>query len=112
MAYRWLRRGVPRAEVARHLKVSWAAVDKWEKRRLAEGPNPWREKSHPGVVPKLTAAQKTHVKETLLRGTRAYGYPTDLWTLKRLAGAIRKEFGARYSLFGVWRAVRALGLST
>ena len=111
LAYRWLRRGVPRAEVARHLKVSWAAVDKWEKRRLAEGPNSWREKRHPGAVPKLTAAQKTRLKEILLRGARAYGYPTDLWTLKRLAGVIRKEFGARYSLSGVWRALRALGFS-
>ncbi|NNN18098.1 MAG: IS630 family transposase, partial [Thermoplasmata archaeon] len=103
LAYRWLRQGVPRAEVARRLEVSWAAVGKWEKRRLAEGPNSWREKRHPGAVPKLTPEQKARLKTILLNGARAHGYPTDLWTLKRLAEVIRKEFGARYTLSGVWR---------
>ena len=111
LAYRWLRRGVPRAEVARRLGVSWAAVDKWEKRRKAQGPNSWKEKSHPGAIPKLTAAQKARLKEILEKGAESYGYPTNLWTLKRLAEVIRKEFGARYSLSGVWRALRALGFS-
>ena len=93
------------------LEASRAAVDKWEKRRLAEGPNSWREKRHPGAVPKLTPAKKTRLKDILLCGARAYEFPTDLWTLKRLAGVIRKEFGARYCLSGVWRAERALGFS-
>ncbi len=111
LAYQWLRRGVPRAEVARRLGVSWAAVDKWEKRRQAQGPNSWKEKRHPGPVPKLTAAQKARLKEILEQGAEAYGYPTNLWSLKRLAEVIRKEFRARYSLSGVWRALRALGFS-
>ena len=111
LAYRWLRRGVSRAEVARRFEVSWAAVHQWEKRRLAQGPNSWREKRHPGAVAKLTAVQRACLKKILLEGARAYGYPTDLWTLKRLAEVIRKEFGARYSLSGVWRVLRAPGFS-
>ncbi len=111
LAYRWLRKGLPRAEVARRLDVSWAAVDKWEKRRLSEGPNSWRERPHPGAVPKLTAAQKARLKSILLEGALARGYPTKLWTLKRVAEVIRKEFGVRYTLSGVWRVLRALGFS-
>ncbi len=74
---------------------------------MAQGPNSWKEKRHPGAVPKLTSAQMTRLKQILLEGARADGYPTDLWTLKRLAEVIRKEFGARYSLSGVWRVLRA-----
>lgn len=111
LGYRWLRRGISKAEVARRLEVSWTAVDKWDKRRVAEGPNSWREKRHPGASPKLNSAQKTRLQKILLEGARAYGYPTDLWTLKRLAEVIRKEFGVRYTLSGVWRVLRALGFS-
>lgn len=111
LAYQWLGRGIPRAEVARRLSVSWAAVDKWEKRRRVLGPNSWKEKSHPGAVPKLTSVQRARLKEILEKGAQAYGYPNNLWTLKRLAEVIRKEFGVRYSLSGVWRALRALGFS-
>jgi transposase len=103
--------GISKAEVARRLEVSWTAVDKWDKRRVAEGPNSWREKRHPGASPKLNSAQKTCLQKILLEGARAYGYPTDLWTLKRLAEVIRKEFGVRYTLSGVWRVLRALGFS-
>ena len=111
LAYRWLRKGLPKAEVARRLEVSWAAVDKWDKRRLAEGPNSWRERHHPGAVPKLTIAQKARLKAILLEGALAGGYPTKHWTLKRVAEVIRKEFGVRYTLSGVWRVLRAPGLS-
>jgi transposase len=111
LAYRWLRRGLTKAEVARRLEVSWTAVNQWDKRRRTEGPNSWREKRHPGAVPKLTLEQKTRLKAILLQGARAYGYPTDLWTLKRTAEVIRKEWKVRYSVAGVWRVLRALGLS-
>ena len=111
LAYQWLRRGVPRAEVARRLGVSWAAVDKWEKHRNALGPNSWKEKPRRGAVPKLTTAQKARLREILVKGAESYGYPTHPWTLKRLAEVIRTEFGVRYSLSGVWRALRAPGFS-
>jgi transposase len=44
-------------------------------------------------------------------GARARGYPTDLWTLKRVAEVIREEFGYRYSLPGIWSVLRDLGFS-
>ena len=42
----------------------------------------------------------------LLRGARAAGHPTELWTLKRIGTLIEKEFGVRYSPVGVWKLLR------
>jgi transposase len=83
----------------------------WETRWKAEGPNSWRDHEHPGSSPKLTAAQKRDLLERLKKGPRASGFSTDLWTLQRVAEVIRKEYGVEYTLSGVWRVLRALGLS-
>ena len=42
----------------------------------------------------------------LLRGAGAAGYPTELWTLKRIGDVIRKQFGVRYTPVGVWALLR------
>jgi transposase len=39
----------------------------------------------------------------LLRGAQAAGYSTELWTLRRIAEVIKKEFGVRYCPSAVWR---------
>ena len=111
LAYRWLRRGISKAEVARRLEVSWTAVQKWEKRRLADGPNSWREHKHPGPPRRLTAEQRKKLRKLLLEGARAHGYETDLWTLKRMAQAIQDEFGVEYTESGAWRLLRDMGFS-
>jgi len=38
----------------------------------------------------------------------AYGYPNELWTLKRIARVILREFGVRYHPNHVWRVLRQL----
>jgi transposase len=111
LAYRWLRRGVAKAEIARRLDVAWRTVWDWDRRRKAEGPYSWREHRHPGPSRRLSAKQRERLVVTLKRGARAYGYPTELWTLKRVAEVIRKEYGVQYTLSGTWRVLRALGLS-
>lgn len=111
LAYRWLRQGFSKAEVARRLGVSWTAVQNWEKRRLAEGPNSWREHKHPGPARRLTAEQRKRLQKILLEGARAHGYESDLWTLKRMAQVIRDEFGVEYTESGTWRLLRDMGFS-
>jgi transposase len=111
LAYRWLRRGVAKAEVARRLGVAWVTVAQWEKRRLAEGPNSWRERKHPGPARRLTAEQRKKLQKILLEGARAHGYETDLWTLKRMAQVIEDEFGVEYTESGTWRLLRDMGFS-
>jgi transposase len=99
LAYR--SQGISKAEISRHLEVSYHAVWEWDVRRKKEGPDSWREYAHPGPGHRLTAAQHRQLLELLHRGARAQGYPTDLWTLKRVAEVIEKEYGVEYTLSGV-----------
>jgi transposase len=54
----------------------------------------------------LLASQQEQLKAVLLRGARAAGYATELWTLKRVGEVIGKRFGVRYSPVGVWALLR------
>jgi transposase len=47
----------------------------------------------------------------LLKGPLAHGYINDLWTLKRIAEVIEKQFGVRYDPSGVWHVLRGIGWS-
>ena len=111
LAYRWLRQGVAKAEIARRLGVAWKTVGEWEKRRLTQGPNSWRERKHPGRHRKLAADQRKKLVKILLEGARAYGFDADLWTLKRTAQVIKDEFGVEYTESGAWRLLRDMGFS-
>ena len=110
-ACRWLRRGISKAEVARRLEVSWTAVQKWEKRRLAEGPNSWGQHKHPGPPRRLTTKQRKKLRKPRLEGALAHGYQAALWALKRMAQAIKDGFGVEYTVSGAWRLLRDMGLS-
>jgi len=41
----------------------------------------------------------------------ACGYPNELWTLKRIASLIRKEFGVQYHPSHLWRVLQSCGWS-
>src|SRR5580658_10304713 len=111
LAFRLFQRRTPKATIARQLGVSYVTVWRWEERWRKEGVGGWREHRHPGSNHRLSPKERTDLLARLKKGARAYGYPTDLWTLKRVAEVIRKEYGVEYTLSGVWRVLRAMGLS-
>jgi transposase len=111
IAFRMFQKRVPKATIARQLCVSYVTVWRWETRWTTEGPDAWREHEHPGSEKRIAPKQQKALLALLKRGARAYGYSTDLWTLKRVAEVIRKEYGVEYTLSGVWRVLRAMGLS-
>jgi transposase len=111
LAFRLFQKHTPKATIARQLAVSYVTVWRWEARWQKEGAEGWREHEHPGSDSRLSPKQQRELLARLKKGARAYGYPTDLWTLKRVAEVIRKEYGVEYTLSGVWRVLRALGLS-
>jgi transposase len=59
----------------------------------------------------LTNQQRQRLLEVLLQGTRAYGFPNELWTLKRIAAVIQVEFRIRYHPSHVWKVLRRLDWS-
>jgi len=61
----------------------------------------------------MQAFQETTTKASklLLKGPKANGYKTDLWTLRRIAQVIEKHFGESYGFSGVWYLLSRIGWS-
>jgi transposase len=59
----------------------------------------------------LTRAQQRRLERVLRQGAFARGYPTDHWTLERIAQVSFQVFGVRYSLSGMWKLLQRLGWS-
>ena len=106
---RMLARGVPQAEIARTLDVSRQAVSAWERARV-EDPQAWRRRRL-GRPPALDAQQKKRLAGALVKGAVACGFPTELWTLKRVGRLIEREFGVKFVPSNVWLILKSLGFS-
>lgn len=111
-AIRWIQEGRKRrADIARELGVSRAAVSIWWSRYLVKGEAGLRRKPRPGRPPKADAKEMAHLPSLLRRGAMAFGFATDLWTTKRVAQVIEREFGVRYHRDHVCRLLHTLGMS-
>jgi hypothetical protein len=64
-------------------------------------------KPAPGRPRKLTEQQGEQLRHLLRQGAKAYGFPNELWTLKRIATVIWREFGVRYHPSHVWKVLRS-----
>lgn len=54
----------------------------------------------------MSEQDRSRLFDLLLKGALAYGFPNDLWTLKRIASVIQKEFGVHYHPNHIWRILR------
>ncbi len=97
--------------IAQALDVTEGAVSQWLKRARAQGPAALRHRMPPGPAPKLTATQRTQLPALLAHGAEAYGFLGDVWTTKRVAVVIRREFGVTYHPAHVSRLLRQIGWS-
>jgi transposase len=95
-AARLLQRGLRPAEVARRLGVHRQSVGRWRDQLEREGVDGLKKAGRAGRPAKLTAEQLLDLEEELLRGPRAWGYTTELWTTQRVADLIQRRFGVRY----------------
>ena len=106
-----LEEGHSQVEIAQKLGVSSAAVSQWKKAHAQGGADALLAQVHPGPTPKLSAKQCQRLVGYLQQGPRRHGWPTDLWTLPRIAELIARKFGVEYDQSGVWRLLRRLGWS-
>jgi len=106
-----LNQGLKGAQVARAMGVSRAAVTRWKQAHEAKGEVGLAAKPHPGGQPRLKAAQRKRLGQLLLKGPRRQGYPTELWTLGRVAEVIAEKFGVHYHPCHVWKVLRGIGWS-
>ena len=98
-------------EVARLVDAAPSSVSRWKQELEQGGLEALRAQPHPGRSPRLTAEHKQQLEQILLRGAPAAGFPTDLWTLARVAEVIEREFGVKYHPGHVWHILRGMGWS-
>jgi transposase len=68
-------------------------------------------KAGSGRPRKLEELTECELRRMILRGAMAFGFETDLWTVKRLRRVILDEFQIRLSKNTVWRRLRDAGLT-
>jgi len=98
-----LQKGQTYRAVAEASGASLSSVVRWFQAFRGRGSKGLLPKPTPGRPCRLSPRQKKHLERVLLRGAQAAGYSTELWTLRRIAEVIRKEFGVRYCASAVWR---------
>lgn len=107
---RMLARGASQAEVARACEVTRQTAMTWA-RMLAEDAQAWRRRplGRPGV---FGTQERARLAKLLVRGAMANGFPTEVWTLARVAALIEREFGHAFSVPYVWVLLRQMGFSS
>ena len=111
LAVRMLSQGKTASEVSELVGASLSSVKRWKAAWKKGGVEAVAAKPHPGRKPRLTTAQKRNLERILLRGPRAAGFSSDLWTCGRVAETIRRRFDVTYHPDHVWRILQGLGWS-
>jgi transposase len=106
-----LEEGLGVREVARQLQCSPSSVSRWKSEVKARGPDALQPKPAPGRPRLLNSRQRARLTQLLLKGAKAHGFSTDLWTLPRVAEVIDRTFGVRYHPAHVWKVLRGEGWS-
>jgi transposase len=104
-------KGWSQQKIAEALGVTAGAVSQWMRRGREGGEEALKRRPRLGAEPKLTAEQRAQIPVVLARGAEAFGFRGDVWTAKRVATVIRREFGVRYHPNHVGKLLRAAGWS-
>lgn len=106
-----LRKGMSLSAVAARVGCSPSSVVLWRDTYRRRGDPGLRARPAPGRPPKLEASERRSLTRLLLRGASSCGFPTDLWTTRRVAQVIQERFGVEYHPNHLWRLLRGLGWS-
>ena len=98
------------AEIGRRIGVSRPTVSQWRKRYQLEGADALK-LATPGPRARLSPQQLHQLAAALLQGPQAHGYPTQLWTLERIADLIHKQTGVGYHPGHVWYLLQRMDWS-
>lgn len=111
LAVELLQDGKTQEHVAERLRVSRSSIKRW-KNAFAEGgitalaPRPRKPRSR-----RLSDEQCERLCDIITAGPLAAGFDTDLWTCRRIAEVVRREFGISYHPDHLGRILHTLGFS-
>lgn len=97
------------AAIAHHLGVSRASVSRWAEALAQDGRAGLRRRPRHGRPSRLSAVQWRRLAAVVGRGALAAGFPTERWTLPRLALVAERVCGVRYHSRSMGRVLRAHG---
>lgn len=106
-----LDEGLAPVEVAKRVGVDRRSVRRWKAARRQGGKRALKAKPAPGRPPKLGTQDRARLEEILLEGAQAAGYPSDLWTCRRVAEIVLHRFGIEYHPGHIARVLHGLGWS-
>ena len=96
---------------AQAVNASPGSVSVWHAAYRKDGDAALSAKPHPGRPSALTGRQLKRLEQLLLRGPTRCGLATELWTLKRVAELIERQFEVSYDPSGVWHLLTRMGWS-
>jgi transposase len=103
--------GHPQAEVVHRFRVSRPTAHRWYQAWRRRGAAGLKGAGRAGRKPRLSPLGRQRLAAALLRGPRAWGFRTELWTLERIAQVIGRVAHVRYSLSQTWRVLQQLDWS-
>lgn len=106
-----LGQGYQPVDIARMVGVDRRSVRRWKASYHKKGEKGIHAKPASGRPAKLDQRALGKLERTLLRGSKAAGFATDLWTCPRIAQLIYALFGVRYHVDHIGRLLHALGWS-
>jgi len=110
-AIQLLKQGQTLSRVARKVRVDIRSVQRWKRAFRDMGLAGVCAQDAPGRPARMNEGNRKHLTQILLAGAKTAGFPTDLWTCKRVTEVIRREFGVPYHVCYVSRILHGLGWS-
>lgn len=104
-----LTQGHPPVEVARMVGANRRSVRRWKAAYRKKGRPALAARPASGRPPKLPAPLTRRLERELLRGAKAAGFATDLWTCPRVARLIEQRFRVHYHVDHIGRLLHWLG---
>ena len=101
----------PVAIVAQRVGATPRSVRRWLQMYEDGGDQALSAKSAPGRPSKLSPRQKDGLRRRLLKGAKAQGFTTDLWTLPRVRDLIKRCYGVTYHVDHLGRLLHELNFS-
>jgi transposase len=103
--------GVRPTQIARRMGTTLRSVERWLQAHRRRGAKALKAKPVPGRPPKLSARQRQGLVRCLVRGAVACGFPSDLWTSRRIAELIRRRYQVSFHVDSIPRVMTGLGFS-
>ena len=100
------RQGKRQVDVAERLGVSQPTASRWHRLWLTGGRAALAGAGRAGRRSKLSDEQLAQVEAALVKGPKAHGFPTEMWTLARVAEVIERVTGVRLGTTQTWAVLR------